>query len=429
MSLRFIVIALGLAHAFALLNLSKDLQSVVSEKFLPRDLVKMRAVDRNWRGEGIFERIVEVDGFFVHRETREIMLETKDKLWTESELETMVLSGYEPGEFKNLIETKNWNELFLITRVNADQYWKEALAKIVDVKNKYGQHQRTMLMTAVMHHDDFKIVQIFLERGADVNTKNIYGFTPLHFAALLDSSDVIKLLLDFKAEINATDEWGRTPLMTALLRGNLKAAKVLLEFRACPNVKRNNGWTALDIAAVDNNIEAINLLLHFKAKIDAVDEWKETSLMKAVKYSSSSTVETLLECGARLDLKNDNNETALDIAKARGHQQIIWIIKLFESQQNKVKIALQLQKDQNEAELEKLNSRNAETEAASQQLRDKAEKDEAEFKLKIEKNEAEYKLKMDELRKELKKPTLPTGSAGIQVCCFHVFCFLAFLLL
>lgn len=278
--------------------------------------------------EGIFERIVEVDGLFVHRETHKIILETKDKLWRESELEKMV---DEPDEFKNLVETKNWNELFINTRFNADQYWKEALAKIVDVKNKYGLHERTMLFRAVMH-DDFEIVQIFLERGADVNTKDIYGMTALHFAGRID---VIKLLLDFKAEINATDELGRTPLIKAVLLENLKAAEALLERCACPNVKPNDGFTALRIAAFDNNIEAINLLLHFKAKIDVVDDLKQTPLMTAVQNSSYSTVKTLLEGGARLDLTNYNKATALDIAKARGHQQII---DLFKSHQNKVRL-------------------------------------------------------------------------------------------
>ena len=72
---------------------------------MPRDMVKMNAADPKWNGEGIFKRNIEVSGIFVHRETGEIIWETKEKLWKENEIiETF---GYEPEEFGNL-----WNSKF-----------------------------------------------------------------------------------------------------------------------------------------------------------------------------------------------------------------------------------------------------------------------------------------------------------------------------
>ena len=63
-----------------------NLQSIVNENLIPSDLVKMKAFGPNWRGEGIFERITEDAGLFVHRETNEIIFETRHKMWTESEI-------------------------------------------------------------------------------------------------------------------------------------------------------------------------------------------------------------------------------------------------------------------------------------------------------------------------------------------------------
>ena len=114
MSLCFILIVFGFVHSFALLvtilnyfdcetetlSESKDLQCVANENLMPRDMVKMNVADPNWKGEGIFKRNIELSGIFVHRETGEIIWETKEKLWTENEIvETF---GYEPEEFSNL---------------------------------------------------------------------------------------------------------------------------------------------------------------------------------------------------------------------------------------------------------------------------------------------------------------------------------------
>ena len=41
-------------------------------------MVKMNAVHPNWKGEGIFKRNIEISGIFAHRETGEIILETKE---------------------------------------------------------------------------------------------------------------------------------------------------------------------------------------------------------------------------------------------------------------------------------------------------------------------------------------------------------------
>ena len=114
MSLHFILIVFVFAHSFALivtnlnyfgcemetLSESKQLQCVANENLMPRDILKMNAADPNWKGEGIFKRIIELSGMFVHRETGEIILETKEKFWTESEIvETF---GFAPEEFSNL---------------------------------------------------------------------------------------------------------------------------------------------------------------------------------------------------------------------------------------------------------------------------------------------------------------------------------------
>jgi len=110
--------------------------------------------------------------------------------------------------------------------------------------NATDKSKETPLMKVV----SVKIVKIFLERGADVNTKDSDGRTVLHFAALNDRIEMIKLLLEFDAEINAIDNSEETPLMTAVRIKNADTVKLLLERDARLDLKNNDEKTALDIA-------------------------------------------------------------------------------------------------------------------------------------------------------------------------------------
>lgn len=45
-------------------------------------------------------------------------------------------------------------------------------------------------------------------RGADVNARDVYGKTPLHYAR---NPDIARVLLSHDADINACDMHGKTP--------------------------------------------------------------------------------------------------------------------------------------------------------------------------------------------------------------------------
>ena len=66
---------------------------------MPSDLLKMKGADPNWKGKGIFKTISGT-GLFVHRETKEIIFETEEKLWTENEIIEEL--DYESVSFSNL---------------------------------------------------------------------------------------------------------------------------------------------------------------------------------------------------------------------------------------------------------------------------------------------------------------------------------------
>ena len=98
---------------------------------------------------------------------------------------------------------------------------------------------------------DASKIKYLIERGADVNAKEEYGNTSLHWASLMDCIEIVKLLLDRGADVGATDKDRWTPLHWASEYNCIEIAKLLLEKGADVNSENNGGWTPLDRAESD----------------------------------------------------------------------------------------------------------------------------------------------------------------------------------
>jgi ankyrin repeat protein len=75
---------------------------------------------------------------------------------------------------------------------------------------------------------DLAHMAALLTRGAEVNARNAYGWTPLHVAAAGGDPAVVALLLQHGADVHAQSHIGTTPLDNALTRGGRKAVMDLL---------------------------------------------------------------------------------------------------------------------------------------------------------------------------------------------------------
>jgi ankyrin repeat protein len=75
---------------------------------------------------------------------------------------------------------------------------------------------------------DLKGVKELLQDNPDqVNSKDIIGETPLHYAAGNGHNAVAELLLANNADVNAKDNGGNTPLQRAASKGHKVVVKLL----------------------------------------------------------------------------------------------------------------------------------------------------------------------------------------------------------
>jgi ankyrin repeat protein len=98
---------------------------------------------------------------------------------------------------------------------------------------------------------DASKIKYLIERGADLETKNNKGRTPLHWASTMDCIEIAKLLLDRGADVGAKDKWGLTPLDWASYKDNIELAKLLLDAGADVEAKDVYGRTPLHWACSD----------------------------------------------------------------------------------------------------------------------------------------------------------------------------------
>ncbi|MFP3030404.1 MAG: ankyrin repeat domain-containing protein, partial [Wolbachia sp.] len=123
-------------------------------------------------------------------------------------------------------------------------------------------------------------VKDLINQKANINAKDMYGWTPLHFAASRNKLSVVEFLFNNNANINAKDVYGNTPLhVAAQYSSNLEIVKFLLDkdISGINNIT-NNGWTPLHVAIQGNKLNTVELLLGRGADIEVRDIYNQTSL-------------------------------------------------------------------------------------------------------------------------------------------------------
>lgn len=99
---------------------------------------------------------------------------------------------------------------------------------------------------------NINVVQLLLDKGANIQAATNAGYTPLYQAAEYCRLKVVKLLLDKGANINQADKDGNTALIRAAAKDHGKAVKILLDygvdFSKVPKQGKYKGKKALEVS-------------------------------------------------------------------------------------------------------------------------------------------------------------------------------------
>nr|WIK87660.1 hypothetical protein TDPV-362 [Oriental turtle dovepox virus] len=164
--------------------------------------------------------------------------------------------------------------------------------------------------------DELLLAEMLLEEGVDVNSKDVYCRTPIHYVAKYGNTRMVNLLLSYGADVNIIDLDGITVLEYAVDSNNIDTIKAIIDNRS--NINKND--LSLLKAISNKDLETSLLLYDAGFSVNSIDIHKNTPLhYTAQQPSLSRLVPKLLEKGADVNAKNIKGETPLYLMAKNGY--------------------------------------------------------------------------------------------------------------
>jgi ankyrin repeat protein len=155
----------------------------------------------------------------------------------------------------NGIDINETNELNYTVLYLAFLHRQVKMAKMIirygkDLKLNYHQDRQQCwtYLEAAISIQELSLVELLIEKGADVNSVGESKSSALHTAVKFPSEKIVSLLLEHGADVNKLDQYGRTPLLSMVKTFSSKIVKLLLDKGADINACDNKGWTMLCLA-------------------------------------------------------------------------------------------------------------------------------------------------------------------------------------
>jgi hypothetical protein len=108
-------------------------------------------------------------------------------------------------------------------------------------------------------------VRLLLDRGADVNSEDYQGHSPLFLAARAGHKGMVRLLLDRGADVNRAGYWGNPPLSLAVRTGHEGIVQLVHE----AEINALVSGTALIMAVKQRNVKYVRSLIREGADVHA----------------------------------------------------------------------------------------------------------------------------------------------------------------
>ena len=205
-------------------------------------------------------------------------------------METLLKAGADP----NAIIESSWTALHCLSRCSDDIKYADILLKYGAYIDPCDRENRTPLYYALFD-GNYAFAELLIRRGANVNIAAMEGSFPLckepfsliesslSLATYKNKTNLIELMLKRGAEPNSYNIDGETPLAIAARNSFPKSAELLLEGGAIPDIGDLNGETPIYKAVMNCDCEMAELLLKYGADPERKNNRGESPLSLAEK--------------------------------------------------------------------------------------------------------------------------------------------------
>lgn len=227
----------------------------------------------------------------------------------------------------NITDGSGINAILAFSVSEHQEYSNEIFSFIVNNKNIDSQdvNGNTALMNCCKN-GNFKLAQLLINAGANINVKNNVEISALMFASSRGYLDIVHLLINAGVDLDFQSKHGWTSLMcvaeNVIDSNKYNCLKALIDAKANIDIRNDDGDTALIIAvrksSTTSSISTVEYLINTNANLNIQNKDGFTSLMIASIYSNTTssidTVKKLISVGCNLNIRCKNGQTALMLA-------------------------------------------------------------------------------------------------------------------
>lgn len=215
----------------------------------------------------------------------------------------------------NAKDKLGFSSLHICSMLGMQEHIKTLISCGADLESQNNQGWTPLHTAVVNYRKNINTIELLLENEANIEAKTYEGKTPLMLAAMRHNDpNLIKYLIEKGASISAEDHKGQTAIYYAIESENYLSTKTLLAYGENVLKQNNNGVTPLEYALRIKNKNYIKLLIKYVgANQKDVDD--RTALHIIAIAGEVELAKDLIEKGADINAKDSNGETPLESAK------------------------------------------------------------------------------------------------------------------
>jgi len=195
----------------------------------------------------------------------------------------------------------------------------------IEIENYRG------LFRAVVEHDTSRLNQL-LSSDVDIDQRDDHGRSALHVAAYFQNHAAMRQLVAAGADANALEGDFYDIVTIAAVADDFATLKLALTLGCrSDNVTSRYDGTALIAAAHLGHFVIVRTLIQAGAPLDHINNLNWTAVIEAIVLGDGgqkhlATLRALVDAGADVNLADGGGSTPLQLARARGYQDMVGIL-------------------------------------------------------------------------------------------------------